>query len=80
MHRALDNTMTPPDCAVNCQGGVKCFANDCFAVKAVFNLQGEYYSSLFVLANIIITAAVSASLLLLKLKGPGDMLLRRPHI
>lgn len=40
-HKAFDNTVTPPECAVNCRGSVKCFTNDCFAVKAVFSFQWE---------------------------------------
>lgn len=41
IHRVFDDAVTPPECAVNCQGSVKCFTDDCFAVQTVFNFQRE---------------------------------------
>lgn len=51
IHKVFDDAVTPPECAVNCQGSVKCFTDDCFAVQTVFNFQKEGDFSLFLFST-----------------------------
>lgn len=79
IQNAFDRSKTPPDGAVNSQGHVKCFINDCFAVRALLNFKGEWCCSIYV-GPYNNNLDISASLVVLNPRRPGRILLTRPCI
>lgn len=62
INTSFDNAPTPAECAVNCQGSVQAFTNDCPTAKVLFIYQRGLDCTLFVLAGrcIILHLCLSA--------------------